>query len=141
MPEPILSTRHVEEAHVEMRTANADTSQVKVASGLNFLAGIWIIISAWVYGAIYTSGSAWNSIVVGIVIAVFAAIRFFSPRSAVGLSWINALLGIWMIISPWVYGYAGTNTARMWNSVIFGIIVLILGVWSAAATRDTRAVV
>ncbi|HEU4585369.1 MAG TPA: SPW repeat protein [Gemmatimonadaceae bacterium] len=124
-----------------MRTADTDTSQVRVASGLNFLAGIWIIISAWVYGAIYTSGSAWNSIIVGIVIAVFSAIRFFSPRSAVGLSWINALLGIWMIISPWVFGYAGTNTARMWNSVIFGIIVLILGVWSAAATRDTRVAV
>jgi hypothetical protein len=43
-----------------------------------------------------------------------------------------------MIISPWVYGYAATNAARMWNSVIFGIIVLILGVWSAAATRNTR---
>lgn len=126
---------------MEMRTTGTDTSQVKVASGLNFLAGIWIIISAWVYGAIYTSGSAWNSIIVGIIIAVFAAIRFFSPRSAVALSWINALLGIWMIISPWVYGYAGTNAARTWNSVIFGIIVLILGVWSAAATRNTRAAV
>ena len=126
---------------MEMRSASTDTSQVKVASGLNFLAGIWIVISAWVYGAVYTSGSAWNSIIVGIVIAAFAAIRFFSPRSAVGLSWINALLGIWMIISPWVYGYASTNTPRMWNSVIFGIIVLILGVWSAAATRGTRVVV
>ena len=126
---------------MEMRTANTDTSQVRVASGLNFLAGIWIIISAWVYGAIYTSGSAWNSIIVGIVVAVLAAIRFFAPRSAVGLSWINALLGIWIIISPWVFGYASTNTARMWNSVIFGIIVLILGVWSAAATRDTRITV
>ncbi len=126
---------------MEMRTADTDTSQVKVASGLNFLAGIWIIISAWVYGAIYTSGSAWNSIIVGIVIAVLAAIRFFAPRSAVGLSWINALLGIWMIISPWVYGYAATSVGRMWNSVIFGIIVLILGVWSAAATRNSTVVV
>jgi len=126
---------------VEMRTADTDTSQVKVASGLNFLAGVWIIISAWVYGAIYTSGSAWNSIIVGIVIAVLAAIRFFAPRSAVGLSWINALLGIWMIISPWVYGYAATSAGRMWNSVIFGIIVLILGVWSAAATRNSSVVV
>jgi hypothetical protein len=124
-----------------MRTANTDTSQVKVATGPNFLPGIWNIITARDYAAIYTSGSAWNSIIVGIVIAVFAAIRFFSPRSAVGLSWINALLGIWMIISPWVYGYASTNTPRTWNSVIFGIIVLILGVWSAAATRNTRVVV
>lgn len=122
---------------MEMRTASPSDNQVKVASGLNFLAGIWLVISAWVYGTIYSSGSSWNSIIVGIAIAVFAAIRFFSPRSAVGLSWINALLGIWMIISPWVYGYAAANPARMWNSVIFGIIAMILGVWSAAATRTT----
>lgn len=124
-----------------MRSASSDVSQVKVASGLSLLAGLWIIISAWVFGDIYTSGNAWNSIVIGAVIAVSSAIRFFSPRSAVGLSWINALLGIWMIISPWVYGYASTNEARTWNSVIFGMIVLILGVWSATATRERRAVV
>ena len=126
---------------MEMRPATADSSQVKVASGLTFLAGIWMIISAWVYGAIYMSGNAWNSIIVGLIIAVLSAIRFFSPRSAVGLSWIIALFGIWLIISPWVYGYARSNTARLWNSVIFGIIVLILGAWSAAATPDTRTVV
>ena len=125
---------------MEMRTATSDDSQVKVASGLTFLAGVWVVISAWVYGAIYTTGNAWNSIIVGILIAVLAAIRFFAPRSAVGLSWINALLGIWMIISPWVFGYAGVNTARMWNSVVFGIIVLILSVWSAAATRGAAPV-
>jgi hypothetical protein len=115
---------------------NPRDNQVKVASGLNFLVGIWLIISPWVYGSIYRVGSAWNNIIVGIIIAIFAAIRFFSPRSAVGLSWINALLGIWMIISPWIYGYAN-NSARLWNSVIFGIIVLILALWSASATRAT----
>lgn len=120
---------------MEIRTSDSDTSQVKVASGLNFLAGVWTVISVWVYGAAYTGGSAWNGVVVGIVIAVFAAIRFLAPRSATSLSWINALLGVWLIISPWVFGYAGTNIPLMWNGVIFGIIVLILGVWSAAATR------
>ena len=135
-----FSIRHVEEAHVEMPPSSSDDSQVKVASGLAFLAGVWVVISAWVFGATYTSGSALNSIIVGVVIAVLAAIRFLSPRSAVGLSWINALFGIWMIISPWIYGYAATNTARTWNSVIFGIIVLILSVWSAAATRGAAPV-
>jgi hypothetical protein len=119
---------------MEMPATSPSDNQVKIASGLNFLAGIWLIISPWVYGTVYSAGSAWNNIIVGIIIAVFAAIRFFSPRSAVGLSWINALLGIWMILSPWIYRYAA-NRPRLWNSIIMGIIVVILSVWSATATR------
>lgn len=45
-------------------------------------------------------------------------------------SGINVLLGIWLIISPWVFGYASAGPAVMWNSVVVGALVLIL-----AATR------
>ena len=48
-------------------------------------------------------------------------------RTASGL---NVLLGIWLIISPWVFGYASAGPAPMWNSVIVGALILIL-----AATR------
>lgn len=42
------------------------------------------------------------------------------------LSGINALAGIWMIISPWVLGFS--NDAKpTWSAVIVGIIVLVLG--------------
>ena len=42
------------------------------------------------------------------------------------LSGINALVGIWMIISPWVVGFNHTGGAT-WSAVISGIIVLVLG--------------
>lgn len=46
-------------------------------------------------------------------------------------SGINVLLGIWLIISPWVFGYAyASGNAPLWNSVVVGALVLIL-----AATR------
>lgn len=125
---------------MEMSVTRPQNGQVKTASGLNFLAGLWLIISPWVFGATMRgTGAAWNSVIVGIIIAVFAAIRFFAPRSAVGLSWINALLGVWMIISPWIYGYAA-NAAWLWNSIILGIIVVVLGVWSATGARGGVAV-
>lgn len=110
--------------------------QVRLASGLNIIAGIWTIISPWVYGFYNAAGNVWNNVIVGIVIAVFAAIRFFGTAGTVWLSWINALLGIWLILSPWIYGYTG-NAGRMWNSIIVGIVVLVLSVWSAVATSAT----
>jgi hypothetical protein len=42
------------------------------------------------------------------------------------LSGINALAGIWMIISPWVLGFS-THPQATWSAVIIGIIVLVLG--------------
>lgn len=120
---------------------DSHTGQVKTASGINVILGLWFLISPWVYG--YTAmhaGSVWNNIIVGIIIAILAAIRFFSPYSATWLSWLNALLGVWVVISPWIYGYSA-NGGRTWNSVILGIIVIVLSIWSASATNSDEHVV
>lgn len=122
-------------------TRETNNANLRIPSGLNILLGIWLIISPWIYG--YTAangvGGVWNSVIVGIIIAVLAAIRFFGAFSQAWMSWINALLGLWMIISPWVYNYT-LDTGRMWNSIIVGILVVIFGVWSALASRPRVAV-
>ncbi len=45
-------------------------------------------------------------------------------------SWMvfQILVGIWMFISPFVFGFLGTRMAT--NDMIFGAIVVILGVGS-----------
>jgi len=40
-------------------------------------------------------------------------------------STINVLAGIWLFVSPWVYGYSGTMNA--WNAWIVGFIIAVLG--------------
>jgi SPW repeat-containing protein len=42
------------------------------------------------------------------------------------LSGINALVGIWMIVSPWVVGFSHDSPVTA-SAVISGIIVLVLG--------------
>ncbi len=114
-----------------------DLDQGSVASALNVLAGIWLIVSPWIYTvASAQNGGVWNSVIVGIVITFFAASRFLGSYDRT-LSWLNALLGLWMIVSPWVYGYSGAS-GFTWNSVIVGIIVAILGTWSATAPASAR---
>jgi hypothetical protein len=48
-----------------------------------------------------------------------------APRTAAGISWINVLLGIWVIISPLVLGFS-QHPAAMWNNVATGGAVGIL---------------
>jgi general stress protein CsbA len=37
-------------------------------------------------------------------------------------TWIGIILGIWLIIAPFILGYA-QNTTAMWNDIILGILV------------------
>jgi hypothetical protein len=106
-------------------------SAIKLASGLNFLIGLWLFVSPWVYGA-YTNANAWNSWIVGAVIAILAAIRFKNPAGLPIFSWAIVILGAWTFASPWIYGYTG-NTGRFVNSLCVGVVVFILALtaWSA----------
>lgn len=47
------------------------------------------------------------------------------------LSGINVVLGIWLIISPFVLGYATSNAAE-WNDIACGIAVSLLAVAGAS---------
>jgi hypothetical protein len=110
------------------------STQVRTASTINILLGIWIVISPWVYGiGSATSGMIANSIIVGGLILIFGAIRDASPHARTGFSWANIVLGAWTVISPWIYQYSGTMP-RVWNSVIVGLAVIALAIWSGAAT-------
>ncbi len=106
-----------------------DNAVVRWASGINILAGLWVLISPWLFHYNTDTTAMWISVVVGVVIAILAAIRF-SGNGPVGLSWINLILGIWVIISPWVIGYSA-NSSAMWDHIIVGIIIGILAIVSA----------
>lgn len=42
---------------------------------------------------------------------------------------LTALIGIWFIISPWVFNYSD-HTGALWASIILGAIQLIASAWA-----------
>jgi membrane protein YdbS with pleckstrin-like domain len=123
-------------------TANVspDTAAARTASILNVLAGIWLIISPFVLAFTVLPAAMWDSIAVGIVVLLLSWGRATNPDRAVGLSWINLVLGLWLIISPFVLGYA-LYPRPLWNHVVLGIVVAILALWSALTTPALPQVV
>jgi hypothetical protein len=105
--------------------------QAQIASGLNFLAGLWVIVSPWVFNYYSNTAAMWNDVGVGIAVAILALIRVFDTRGTAWLSWINVILGGWFFFSPWIYGYTG-NTAGFWNSIATGAAIFLLGLWSSS---------
>lgn len=136
---------------------------VRGASGLNIILGIWLIISPWVLGYSGLPWPLWNNIVCGVIIALLAAARVWSPGTGPGVSWVNALIGVWLIVASFIWAYgpavaappAATGAAAPaapamapmvqaainahWNDIVVGAIVLILGVWSAMSGRTEPA--
>src|SRR5262249_4669163 len=115
----------VEEINANVqREINTDQERVSMsersASGnswVNIVLGIWVIISPFVLG-IPTPKGIWNNIVIGAMVGILAIIRWRMHQP--GWSWLNLILGIWLVISPFVLFLSG---AAMWNNVILGIIV------------------
>jgi 4-amino-4-deoxy-L-arabinose transferase-like glycosyltransferase len=110
--------------------------QVMTASGLDVLAGIWLLISPFVLRFSYygLTQATTNNVILGIVIGVLAAIRFFGAYRESWLSWINAVLGLWVLLSPWILRFSHNSYATT-NNVILGIVVIVLASWSALATE------
>ena len=108
------------------------------ASGITFLAGLWLIVSSFLFGPFAgAGGGSWNSLIVGIVIAVLAAWRATAAFDAPGLSGINAVLGAWMIAAPFVLAYMD-NPGRAWSSIIAGFIIVISATQSATALPESE---
>lgn len=45
------------------------------------------------------------------------------------------VLGIWLLISPWVLGYSALNLPS-WNSVLIGVLTIIFALWNVSSTKE-----
>ena len=107
------------------------------ASALNALAGIWLVVSAFLLGFAPDSRAVWNAVIVGVLIGLIAACRMVAGHRLAWLGWINVLLGAWTMASPWIFRYTDVVDA-LWNSVVIGGLVMILSCLGLSASESAR---
>ena len=107
---------------------------------VNVLVGLWIFISPWAVQHAMTSGAfeattsaMWNMYVVGIAVALIAIAALVAFQA--WEEWSNMILGGWLLISPWIFGFSG-STALTWNAVVAGAVVIVLAAWSMGNARS-----
>ena len=108
----------------EQREINTDEQRISMyersASGnswINILLSIWVIVSPFVL-AFHSSKAIWSNVVAGALVGILALIRWGVHQT--GWSWLNLILGMWLVVSPFVLFL---SAAAMWNNVILGIII------------------
>lgn len=114
-----------------MREQRTYDTQVKAATGISFLAGLWLMLSSYFMGL----GLSSNEFIVGIIVAIVSLIGMYSMEQVTWVSWVNGILGVWLLVTP--IFLTGMTAGVVWNSIILGIIVLATAIWSGMSSSST----
>lgn len=117
--------------------AQDELQRARWSSALNVVAGAWLMLAPFVLSFEGENAGQWNHIIVGAAVALMALVRASDPDHRVGVSWANAVLGVWMIVAPYVLGYSDVNQATT-NSIVMGVVILGLAAFSAYETNQAH---
>lgn len=107
----------------------------KNVSGINVIAGAWLIIAPFILG--YAESVArTNDIWTGAAVGILSFIKLFMPEKTMWIGWITIVLGLWLILAPFVLSYTGI--VPIWNDIILGIIVTGISLWSMSTGAAPR---
>jgi SPW repeat-containing protein len=96
-------------------------TNAKLCDVANLVLGAILFVSPWVFG--FDAGRpSQNAMIVGIVMAALAIAAL--AAFAVWEEWLNLIVGLWAVISPWVLGFQGTTAMTV--HVVIGIAVAVL---------------
>ena|SRR5438105_1939914 len=109
---------------------------VDTALGINMLLGLWIIFSPFLLGFRGVLPAVWNGVGVGLLVAFFSGIRISIGYNQTIWSWCTACFSLWLIVSPFVLGFANISSAT-WNDISVGVVMLLLS-WKATSTPGQR---
>lgn len=96
------------------------------ADWVNVLFGAWVIASAFALRFASNRSLRWNNVAVGLVVVLLAYLAG-GRRHVRGLV---VLLGGWLALSPFVFGFS--TTAVTWNDVVMGVLIIIGAVLAEA---------
>ena len=90
---------------------------------VSMILGVLIVLTSWMVGDVTSHTVAANAVIVGILVLALGASEFLDLRR-----WEEGLetaCGLWLIASPFIFGYANAGTLRYWHFVLGAAVVLL----------------
>ena len=91
---------------------------------LALLAGVVIMLAPWIPDETVSTASIVNAAIAGVAVLMLAEFDIVHLRRWTVLGQIAC--GVWVALSPVIFGYAGSGTLRIWH-VVAGLVVAALG--------------
>lgn len=105
----------------------------------NLIVGAWLFVSVWVLGFADLPFAMWNALVFGAALVVFSIAALMQWQA--WEEWIDLGAGAWLVLSPWVLGFAqlsggGPAHAATLSTLLSGLAVVVFAAWSVWRHRD-----
>jgi SPW repeat len=89
--------------------------------------GAWLIASPWVAGFSDSIAATVNAFGIGTLLVLLELMEFEQHEPA--KEWIDFVVGLWLLISPTVLGFASLRIESV-NANAVGLLVVLLAVWA-----------
>ena len=103
---------------------------------VNLVLAICLFISPWVIGFVGAMAPAWNAWIVGVLLGALAlaTLSVFAEWE----EWVNLVLGVWLIVSPWLLRFTADTHATA-THVVLGVLVVAASAWAVWDVRHPHA--
>lgn len=96
---------------------------------INLILGAWLFLSPFFGFGAFKDAASWNSYIFGAIVFAISAIALLTPQ--LWEEWINGIIGLWLIASPFILAFSSHQLAT-WNDIIVGILILGDAIWAGA---------
>ena len=100
---------------------------------VNAVLGVALVLSPWVLDYSSETYAMSNAVVIGLALVATTLGAMLAPKA--WEEWTEAILGLWMVISPWALAYSHVQAA-MYVAVGVGLIVVVLALWTLATDKE-----
>jgi len=102
---------------------------------VNAVLGACVVLSPWAIGFSSDTVATANAVVIGLALLATALGAMLVPRA--WEEWTEAVLGLWLIVSPWALKFSTEVDARR-AAVVAGVVIAVLALWTLATDKDYR---
>ena len=93
---------------------------------VNVFLGAWLVLSPWAVGYADDRTILFTFVLTGALLVAAAIGAIVVPQA--WEEWVEVALGVWLMASPWIVGFAGHLDA-MQNALFSGLVVTVLALW------------
>ncbi|GAA2851523.1 hypothetical protein Acy02nite_35090 [Actinoplanes cyaneus] len=116
------------------------TEMSHTPSELLVIAGAWLTVGPLIFDhhAATAPYAGWSDVLSGLVLVALGYVEAVHPAGTTRLTLVTAMVGVWVMLSPFVRGYADSAGAT-WNDLLTGAVVIALSTAGWVTSSAQRA--
>jgi hypothetical protein len=108
---------------------------------LDYIVALLLILAPWLFGFADNGPAQWVPVTLGVAIIIYSLLTDYElgAVSAIPLGahlGIDVLAGIFLTMSPWLFGFDGLIT---WPHVVFGLLSIVVATLTPSRTYRLAA--